>query len=54
MKQLIKDIKKQLEIIFNDIEKEGNKAASARVRKATLALEKLGKEYRKKSIEAEK
>ena len=29
---------------------EINKAARARVRKATLMLEKLGKEYRKESI----
>ena len=29
---------------------EGNKAAAARARKATLELEKLGKEFRKVSI----
>lgn len=29
---------------------EGNKAAAARARKATLELEKLGKEFRKQSI----
>lgn len=33
---------------------EGNKAAGARARKATLQLEKLFKDYRKASIEAEK
>lgn len=54
MKQLIEDIKAQIAIISADIDKESVKAASARVRKATLALEKLGKEYRKRSIEAEK
>lgn len=32
----------------------GNKAAAARARKATLALEKACKEYRKLSIEATK
>lgn len=29
---------------------EGNKAAAARARKATLELEKLGKQFRKESI----
>ena len=29
---------------------EGNKAAESRARKATLELEKLGKEFRKQSI----
>ena len=29
---------------------EGNKAAAARARKATLELEKLGKSFRKESI----
>ena len=29
---------------------EGNKAAAARARKDTLALEKLGKEFRKQSV----
>ena len=29
---------------------EGNKAAAARARKATLELEKIGKEFRKISI----
>lgn len=33
---------------------EGNKAAGARARKASLELEKLLKQYRKASIEAEK
>ena len=50
MEKLIAQIKEQLEAIKNDIDKVDNKAAKARVRKATLALEKLGKEYRKASI----
>jgi hypothetical protein len=33
---------------------KGNKAAGARARKASLELEKLFKEYRKASIEADK
>ena len=53
MKELIEGIKAQIEIISADIDKNGNKAAALRVRKATLALEKLGKEYRKKSIAGE-
>ena len=42
------------EALKADIVKEGNKAAAARARKATLQLEKLGKEYRKASIAAAK
>lgn len=37
----------------NNIQK-GNKAAGARARKASLEIEKLLKEYRKVSIEADK
>ena len=50
MEKLIANIKEQLAAIEKDIDKVDNKAAQARVRKATLALEKLGKEYRKASI----
>ena len=50
MKELIEKIKVQLDAIAADIDKVDNKAAKARVRKATLALEKLGKEYRKASV----
>ena len=50
MEKLIAQIKEQLGAIAADIDKVDNKAAKARVRKATLALEKLGKEYRKESV----
>ncbi|MBO4595801.1 MAG: histone H1 [Bacteroidales bacterium] len=50
MEKLIAQIKAQLAAISADIDKVENKAAKARVRKATLALEKLGKEYRKVSV----
>jgi hypothetical protein len=43
---MIKDAKSQLE--------KGNKSAGTRARKASLELEKLLKEFRKKSIEAAK
>lgn len=39
---------------FNKHTLRGNKAAGARARKASLKLEKLLKEYRKASIEADK
>ncbi len=54
MKELIAKINAVVDAIKVDIVKEGNKAAQARVRKATLELEKLGKEYRKASIAASK
>ena len=50
MEKLVKEIKAQIEAILADIDKVDNKAAKARVRKATLALEKVGKEYRKVSV----
>ena len=50
MAELINQIKAQVAAISSDIDKIDNKAASARVRKATLRLEKLGQAYRKESI----
>jgi len=50
MEEIIAKMKEQLSAILADIDKTDNKAAKARVRKATLALEKLGKEYRKASL----
>ena len=55
MKESIAKIAALVDAIKADLEKsETNKAAAARVRKATLELEKAGKEYRKVSIEAAK
>ena len=50
MTELINQIKAQVAAILSDIDKVDNKAARARVRKATLVLEKLGKAYRKESV----
>ena len=50
MEKIIADMKVQIEAILADIDKVDNKAAKARVRKATLALEKLGKSYRKETV----
>ena len=50
MEAIIAKIKEQIAAIEKDIDKVDNKAAKARVRKATIALEKLGKEYRKASL----
>ena len=50
MEEIIAKIKEQIAASTADIDKVGNKAAQARVRKATLALEKIGKEYRKASV----
>lgn len=54
MKELIEQISALCDAIKVDIVKENNKAAAARVRKATLDLEKLGKQYRKQSIASSK
>ncbi len=52
MKELIAQIDGILDALKADLAKaaEGNKAAAARARKATLELEKLGKEFRKVSV----
>ncbi len=50
MKELVAKMTEVLDALKEDLVKEGNKAAAARARKATLTLEKLGKEYRKASI----
>ena len=50
MTELINRIEAQVAAISADIDKVDNKAARARVRKATLVLEKLGKAYRKESV----
>lgn len=52
MKELIAKIDTAIDALKVDLAKaaEGNKAAAARARKATLELEKLGKEFRKASI----
>ncbi len=51
MKELIAKVNELVDTIKADLEKsESNKAAAARVRKATLELEKVGKEFRKASI----
>lgn len=52
MKEVIAKINEVVAALQADLDKaaEGNKAAGARARKATLELEKLGKEFRKASI----
>lgn len=51
MKNLISEIKAHVNALMNDIDKVDNKAARARARRESLILAKLGKEYRKKSLE---
>ena len=50
MKELVEKMVEVLDALKADLAKEGNKAAAARARKATVTLEKLGKEFRKASI----
>jgi hypothetical protein len=51
-----KHMREQLAALSVDLEKAagGNKAASQRVRTGTIRLEKIAKNYRKESINAEK
>ena len=52
MKELIAQLDGVLDALKVDLAKaaDGNKAAAARARKATISLEKLGKEFRKVSV----
>ena len=50
MDAIIAKMKEQIAAICADIDKVDNKAAKARVRKATLEFAKIAKEYRKASI----
>ncbi|MGN0201478.1 MAG: histone H1 [Candidatus Cryptobacteroides sp.] len=52
MKETIKKIVETVATLNVELAKaaEGNKAAAARARKATLELEKLGKVFRKQSV----
>lgn len=57
MENLLKNITAQMDAFKTDAElqlSKGNKAAGTRARKASLALEKLLKEFRKVSVEAGK
>ncbi|MBR3859121.1 MAG: histone H1 [Bacteroidaceae bacterium] len=57
MKELVEKIQEQYAAFATDaalqVEK-GNKAAGTRARKASLAIEKMMKEFRKASLEAAK
>lgn len=53
MKEIVDQMNAIMDAIKADLGKD-TKAAAARVRKATLEFEKVGKAYRKASIAAEK
>ena len=55
--KLVEELKAQFEAFTKDADllvNAGNKTAGARARKASLAIDKLTKDFRKKSIEATK
>lgn len=54
MQEIIEKMMATMDAIKTYINKVGNKAAQARVRKATLEFEKLGKAYRRVSLCVEK
>lgn len=53
MKELVEKIVATCDALKEDLGKD-TKAAAARARKATLELEKLGKEFRKASVAEQK
>ena len=57
MKELVDQIKAEYDVFVANADAQvakGNKAAGARARKSSLALEKMMKEFRKASLEASK
>lgn len=57
MNELIQKIQEAFDVFVKDAklqEENGNKAAGARARKASLSIEKMMKEFRKTSLEASK
>ena len=57
MKELFDNIQAKMIEFDNDLNlnvNKGNKAAGVRARKASIELEKMFKEYRKKSLESAK
>ncbi len=54
--KIVADIKAQFDAFSKDADARvnGNKAAGARARKVSLEIEKLTKQFRKASIEADK
>ncbi len=51
MEGLIKEMQTEIDSLVDDLTKATTtKAAAARARKSTLALEKLGKKFRKASV----
>lgn len=54
MEKIMNELAIQAGIIVAEAAKKDSKAGHQRIRKATLQIAKLGKEYRKLSIEADK
>ena len=57
MEKLVKKIEESFSAFIEDANSQigkGNKAAGTRARKASLEMEKMLKEFRKKSLEASK
>lgn len=56
MEELINTIKAETEALNANLDAyaKGNRAAGRRARKCTLALTKLGKQFREESLKAEK
>ncbi len=55
-KNTLDDMDRLLHQILKDLDKtaKGNKAAAQRVRKSTIKLEKVGKKFRKESMQAQR
>lgn len=53
MEELKNQLVEQANIILESAQKD-TKSAHARIRRATLAIQKIGKEYRKMSVEADR
>lgn len=54
MEKITNELVAQCNLIVAEAAKKPSKAGHARIRKATLAIAKIGKEYRRLSLEADK
>ena len=54
LESVIEEMKTEAEKFLDNCDVEGNKAAAQRARNASMAFQKLGKRFRKLSVEANK
>ncbi len=54
LEKVVSEMKAEFNVFLENCDQKKNKAASARARKSSMAIRKLGKRFRKLSVEADK